>query len=167
MRGTRQFSEHSQKMLQRYFVNEREVPDFEDLQDIFASLHSIVPNTIYIVDGLDALHQTDARRLLTYFRSLSANSGSKKTKSQILISSRDHIVGGTDVATFFPRIHRISTTENVMHDIHIYIEESIADKMVSKQLTDDDGLVNNMMDALLKESSGMYVKIFLFLFNSD
>ncbi|GKZ32353.1 hypothetical protein AbraIFM66950_001691 [Aspergillus brasiliensis] len=124
IKGTQQFSENGQRMLQKYFGSEREVPDIDDLEDLFASLYSDVTNATYIIDGLDALEQTDARRLLTYFRSLFRTSGSRA-------------------------------------DIQVYIRESIADRMVLQQLTEDNLLIRDMENILLQESSGMFLWVYL------
>ena len=149
------FSENGQKMLQRYFGSEREVPDIDDLEDIFAILSSDVPNATYVIDGLDALEQADARRLLTYFRSLCRTGGDKAIGPRLLIFSREYFVGGTSVATYLPKVPQISTTYNVLQDIQVYIRESIADRMVLQPLTEDNQLIRDMENILLQESSGM------------
>lgn len=142
-------------MLQRYFGSKREVPDLDDLEDIFASLYTDVSNATYVIDGLDALEQTDARRLLTYFRLLFQTGGDKAIGRRLLIFSREYFVGGTSVATYLPNVPEISTTCNVLQDIQVYIRESIADRMVLHQLTEDSHLINDMESILLQESSGM------------
>lgn len=142
-------------MLQRYFGSEREVPDIDDLEDIFAILSSDVPNATYVIDGLDALEQADARRLLTYFRSLCRTGGDKAIGPRLLIFSREYFVGGTSVATYLPKVPQISTTYNVLQDIQVYIRESIADRMVLQPLTEDNQLIRDMENILLQESSGM------------
>ncbi|GKZ55137.1 hypothetical protein AnigIFM49718_011492 [Aspergillus niger] len=155
VKGTQQFSENGQRMLQRYFGSKREVPDLDDLEDIFASLYTDVSNATYVIDGLDALEQTDARRLLTYFRLLFQTGGDKAIGRRLLIFSREYFVGGTSVATYLPNVPEISTTCNVLQDIQVYIRESIADRMVLHQLTEDSHLINDMESILLQESSGM------------
>ncbi|PYI09480.1 hypothetical protein BO78DRAFT_272690, partial [Aspergillus sclerotiicarbonarius CBS 121057] len=151
----------SQKLLQRYFGSEREVPDMGDLEDILSSLYSSAPDAIYVVDGLDALEEKDARRLLTYFRLSFGNPRFKATGSQLLIFSREYLVGGPNIATYFPSIPQISTARNVMPDIRIYIEESIADRMMLKRLTDNNELIDEMKFTLLARSSGMFLWVYL------
>ncbi|GKZ98794.1 hypothetical protein AnigIFM60653_000128 [Aspergillus niger] len=155
VKGIQQFSENGQRMLQRYFGSKREVPDLDDLEDIFASLYTDVSNATYVIDGLDALEQTDARRLLTYFRLLFQTGGDKAIGRRLLIFSREYFVGGTSVATYLPNVPEISTTCNVLQDIQVYIRESIADRMVLHQLTEDSHLIKDMESILLQESSGM------------
>ncbi|RAK91400.1 hypothetical protein BO79DRAFT_104963, partial [Aspergillus costaricaensis CBS 115574] len=155
------FSENGQKMLQRYFGSEREVPDIDDLEDIFAILSSDVSNATYVIDGLDALEQADARRLLTYFRSLCRTGGDKAIGPWLLIFSREYFVGGTSVATYLPKVPQISTTYNVLQDIQVYIRESIADRMVLQPLTEDNQLIRDMENILLQESSGMFLWVYL------
>ncbi|KAF7166132.1 hypothetical protein CNMCM5623_010009 [Aspergillus felis] len=161
IRTSQPFPEKIKKILHRYFGREREVPDIEDLQDILSQLFYVVPNTTYIVDGLDALNRTDAKHLLSCLRSLLCKSSQPLMGSQILFFSRDHLAGNMDIAMFMPGIRRISTSENVIHDIRVYIEESIADKMVYKRLTEDNTLLSEMKHILLKESSGMFLWVYL------
>ncbi|GIJ81640.1 hypothetical protein Asppvi_000139 [Aspergillus pseudoviridinutans] len=161
IRTSQPFPEKIKKILHRYFGREREAPDIEDSQDILSQLFYAVPNTTYIVDGLDALDQTDAKYLLSCLRSLFFNSSQPLMGSQILFFSRDHLAGNMDIAMFMPDICRISTSENVVHDIRVYIEESIADKMVYKRLTEDNTLLSEMKHTLLKESSGMFLWVYL------
>ncbi|GLA61111.1 hypothetical protein AtubIFM54640_001620 [Aspergillus tubingensis] len=155
IKRAQQFSGNGQRMLQRYFGSEREVPGIDDLEDIFASLSSDVSYATYVIDGLDALEQVDARRLLTYLRSLCRTGGDKAIGPRLLIFSREYFVGGTSVATYLPNVPQISTTYNVLQDIRVYIRESIADQMVLQQLTEDNQLIRDMENILLQESSGM------------
>ncbi|PWY81729.1 hypothetical protein BO94DRAFT_148466 [Aspergillus sclerotioniger CBS 115572] len=154
-------SNGSQKLLQKYFNVKREAPDLEDLEHVFASLYTDVSNAIYVVDGLDALKQKDARWLLIYFRSLFEACHGEATGPRLLIVSREYFVGGTNVATYLPNIHQISTTGNVTHDIEIYIKESIADRMMVKQLTNSEELIDRMKGILLRESSEMFLWVYL------
>lgn len=51
---------------------------------------------------------------------------------------------------------QISTSLNVMADIEVYIETSVADKMLFKKLTDNAQLLDDVKRSLLMGSSGMY-----------
>ncbi|KAL2814210.1 hypothetical protein BDW59DRAFT_176537 [Aspergillus cavernicola] len=150
-----------QEMLQRYFGPKRRTPDIEDLQDIFTRLFYLMPGATYVLDGLDALEQTDTKCLLTYLQSLFCSSSQPSPTSRIFFLSRDYLAGNMSIDVFFPSVTRISTSENVMHDIRVYIEDSIADKMLRKRLTADNSLVNEMKRVLLVESLGVFLWVYL------
>lgn len=56
---------------------------------------------------------------------------------------------------FLAGVCQISTTSNVMPDIHTYIDTSVTDKLMSRKLTDDLALLDEVKRVLLEESSGM------------
>ncbi|KAH8797864.1 hypothetical protein F5884DRAFT_864219 [Xylogone sp. PMI_703] len=141
--------------IRRFFGPKRIEPDFEDLKDIFISLFHYIPDTIYILDGLDALDREHGEGLLRVFQSLFCNSRSTQG-SRILLLSRDQIPGYIDVAIAMPGICQISTLSNVLRDIETYIETSIVDKSLFHRLTDDPQLLEEIKRVLLIESSGMY-----------
>ena len=113
-----------------------------------------MPNTTYILDGLDTLDKEDSERLLRVFQSLFCGPRSPHG-SRILLLSREQIPGFIDIATAMPAIRQISTSCNVMRDIEVYIETRITDKMMLKRLTDDRQLLDEIKRILLLESSGM------------
>lgn len=131
------------------------MPDFEDLQDVFMEVFYNVPNTIYIVDGIDALDEENSNSFLRFVQSIFCGSKSLQG-SRILLFSREQISGFINIATFIPGIRQISTLDNVMGDIKRYIETSIVDKTMSRKLTSDRQLLEEIKSVLLTESSGMY-----------
>lgn len=141
--------------LQKFFGPERIRPDFDDLQDIFSRLCPIVPRTVYIIDGIDALQEIHAIRFLKFiqrfFSSTDASHG-----SQILLLSRDQVPGYINIGTFIHGIHQISISTNATQDIKKYVETSIDEKMMYRKLTDDVSLLNKIKETLLTESSDMY-----------
>lgn len=140
--------------LRRFYGNKRTEPDFEDLRDIFIRLFNCTPDTIYILDGLDALNETQIKSLLNLFRLLFCCSEAPRG-SRILLLSREYIPGA-DIAKSMPGIRQISTSSNVMRDIEVYIETTIADKtMYKRKLTDDPLLLQQVKRILATESSGM------------
>lgn len=139
------------------------MPDFEDLQDIFMEVFYDVPNTIYIVDGIDALDEENSNSFLKFIQSIFCGSKSLQG-SRILLFSREQISGFINIATFIPGIRQISTLENVMGDIQRYIETSIVDKTIFRNLTNDRQLLEEIKSVLLTESSGMYDLSFNILF---
>ncbi|PLN76248.1 hypothetical protein BDW42DRAFT_188769 [Aspergillus taichungensis] len=150
-----------EEILRRHFGPSRQIPDLEDFKSLFTHLFYLVPNAIYVLDGLDSLEQDHVKSLLTYFGSLFRKPGRSPLHSRALFLSRDHLAGNTTVSMFFTNIPRISTSGNVTEDIRIYIEDSIAEKMVFNKLTMDDSLVMDMKSVLTRESSGMFLWVFL------
>lgn len=145
------------EILRCHFGPKGRAPDVEDLQEIFTRLFYLTPGAIYVLDGLDSLDQSDAKCLLTFLQSLLRGPNQPPRTSQILFLSREYLAGNMRIDVFFPRVTQISTSDNVMHDIRIYIEGSIADKMLHKRLTVDSSLLDEMKSTLLLESSGVYV----------
>lgn len=142
---SRTFPEDVIRQIKRFFGHDRRVPDFEDLKDIFTRLFYYVPNTIYVLDGLDALNQEHIKGLLTFIRPLFRDPKSPQG-SRILLLSREQIPGYINIATFMPGTCQIST------------ETSVDDKAMCRKLTDDRSLLDDIKRVLLTESSGMYDK---------
>lgn len=134
--------------IKRFFGPKRTEADFEDLQDLFTLLFRSVPDTVYVLDGLDFLDQNHCRSLLKLFRSLFSGGG-PLNGSRILLLSREQLPGYRDIAAFIPSIRQISTSSNVMRDIEVYIETSISDKMVCRKLTKDPKLLDEVREVLL------------------
>lgn len=145
-----------EREMKKYFGPKRMKPDFEDIENIFSWLFPHVPNTIYVLDGLDLAESGQARSILKCFRSLFCDDNSSHG-SQILLVSREQMPGFISISTFFPGIQIISTSANVFGDIELYIEEGMNDKMMMRRLTDDMSLLSEMKLTLMTESSGMYV----------
>jgi hypothetical protein len=131
------------------------VPDFDDLKDVFIQLFHFIPDTVYIIDGLDSLNPDQSKDLFAFFSSLFCGSRSP-LESRILVFSREQLPGYTGIPLFMAGIHQISTTSNVMPDLHAYIDTSVTDKLMSRKLTDNLALLDEVKRVLLEESSGMY-----------
>lgn len=140
--------------LNRFFGKDRVYPDFDDLKGVFFQLFQLVPDTVYIIDGLDALNPSQSKDLFEFFRSLFCSSGSPP-ESRILVFSREQLPGYTGIPLFMAGIRQISTTSNVMPDLQAYIDTSITDKLMTRKLTDDLALLDEVKRVLLEESSGM------------
>ncbi|RHZ62633.1 hypothetical protein CDV55_106452 [Aspergillus turcosus] len=146
--------------LNRFFGKKRVVPDFDDLKDVFIQLFYHIPDTVYILDGLDALNLDQSKDLFELFRFLFCGSRSPP-ESRILVFSREQLPGFTGIPLFMAGIHRISTTSNVMPDLQTYIDTSVTDKLMSRTLTDNLTLLDEVKQTLLKESSGMFLWVYL------
>ncbi|KAJ5777337.1 hypothetical protein N7520_000583 [Penicillium odoratum] len=146
--------------IRKYFGDKRVKPDLDDLKDIFTLLFPYASDTIYVVDGIDALDRKQAKSLLSVFRSLFFDSRSQQG-SRILVLSRDQVPGYINIDTFMPGIYRISTSGNVMQDIETYTESSIADKTMCRKITDDSLLSEEIPRRLLIESSEMFLWVYL------
>lgn len=154
-RTSRPYPEDVAREIKKFFGHKRVQPDLEDLKDIFTRFFHYVSDTIYVVDGVDALDRDHARSLLELFRSLFHDSGPQRG-SRILLLSRDQVPGYINITIFMPGIRQISTSANVIQDIRTYIESSITDKTMRRKLTDDPLLIKEIQLRLLAESSGMY-----------
>ncbi|KAM0249501.1 hypothetical protein ACHAQJ_009049 [Trichoderma viride] len=152
---SRPYPEDVVQDLRKFFGPRRTQPDFDDLQNIFSRLFYAVPNTIYIIDGIDALHEDHAIQLLKVIQRLFCNPNLSKS-SRILLLSRDQVPGYINIDTFIDGIRRISISANVMQDIKNYIETSVSEKMMYRRLTDDNSLLKEIKETLLTESSNMY-----------
>ncbi|KAJ5432564.1 ankyrin repeat-containing protein [Penicillium daleae] len=146
--------------LNHFFGKKRVVPDFDDLKEIFIQLFHIIPDTVYIIDGLDALSPEQSKDLFGLFRSLFCGSGSPP-ESRMLVFSREQLPGYTGIPLFMAGVRQISTTSNVMPDLHTYIDTSVTDKLMSRRLTDDLALLDEVKRVLLEESSGMFLWVYL------
>ena len=153
-RSSRLFPTGFLEELQKFFGIDRIVPDFEDLKDMFMQIFYHVPNTIYVIDGIDALDGENSKRLLKLIQSIFCGRKSLEG-SRILLLSRDHIEGYINISTFIPGIRQISTSANVTGDIERFIEVSVIDKTMHRRLTDDGQLLEELKSALLTESAGM------------
>lgn len=143
------------KDLRRFFGEKKMKSDIEDLKDVLTELFHYVPDTTYIVDGLDALHLNDAKMLLACFQKLFCGSV-QQPKSQILLLSRNQLPGYIDLALLMPGIRQISTYDNNLQDIEGYIKAKIQDKMMVRKLTDSTSLLQELSGHLLRKSTGMY-----------
>lgn len=143
------------KDIRRFFGHKRTQPDFDDLKDIFTNLFHHIPDTIYVIDGLDALDERHAKTLLKFIRSLFCDSLPPQG-TRLLLLSREQVPGHINITTLIPGTRRILTSSNVMRDIETYIETTIAEKMMFITLTDDPQVMEEIKQVLLKESSGMY-----------
>jgi hypothetical protein len=141
--------------IRKSFGHNRVKSDFDDLKNIFTRLFHNFSDTIYVLDGVDALVREHARSLLGVFRTLFVDSKAQQG-SRILLLSRDQVPGYININTFMPGIRQISTSANIMQDIETYIKASITDKIMCRKLTDDPSLLNEIRQRLLAESSGMY-----------
>lgn len=139
----------------KFFGHNKVKADLDDLKNIFSRFFVHAPDTIYVLDGVDALDQKNAKYLLGFFRSLFLDSRNQQG-SRLLLLSRDQVPGYINMNTLMPGIRHISTSANVMQDIKTYIESSIIDKNVCRKLTDDPVLLEEIRHRLLAESSGMY-----------
>ncbi|PYI22891.1 purine and uridine phosphorylase [Aspergillus violaceofuscus CBS 115571] len=148
--------------LERFFGRDRRVPDYDDLREIFNLLFSYMPNTIYVLDGLDALEQQECQKMLLLIRA-TFSSASPPNGSKIMLSSRNHVPGYVNIATFMPWFLRISTFNHVTQDIEFYIKASIDDKSMLRKLTSDCSLLEEVKRVLLAEASGMFLWVYLIL----
>ena len=144
-----------EREVRKFFGAKRLEPDFDDLADIFLSLYTYTPKTIYVIDGLDEFDGKEARKVLRVVQQL-FGSQTKQNGSRILIFSRDQIAPFLDVTRFVPGTARISTSlENIASDIQLYTKDAIKNKMYVRELTSDPALMEETEQKLLEGASGM------------
>ncbi|PON28229.1 hypothetical protein TGAM01_v202723 [Trichoderma gamsii] len=146
--------------LRKFFGPKRIQPDFDDLQVVFSRLCRSVPDTIYIIDGVDALQEAHAIRFLKFIQRLFCSSDASQGP-RILLLSRDQVPGYINIGTFIHGIYQISISTNAEQDIKHYIETSIDEKMKYRTLTNDVSLLNEIKNTLLTESSQMFLWAYL------
>ncbi|OOQ87883.1 hypothetical protein PEBR_15031 [Penicillium brasilianum] len=159
-RMSRPIPEDVAREIRKFFGHNKVVADLDDLRDIFTRCFPHVSDTIYVVDGIDALDREHAKLLLEIFRSLFVDPRAHQG-SRILLLSRDQVPGYINIDTFMPGIRQISTATNVMEDIKTYIDSSITDKTMCRKITDDSSLLKEIRQRLLAESSGMFLWVYL------
>jgi hypothetical protein len=152
---SRPYPEDVAREIRKFFGHNRVKADLDDLKDIFTCFFPHVSDTIYVIDGIDALDREHAKYLLEIFRSLFVDPRAHQG-SRILLLSRDQVPGYININTFMPGIRQISTATNVMDDIKTYIDSSITDKTMCRKITGDSSLLREIRQRLLAESSGMY-----------
>lgn len=141
--------------IRKFFGAKRSEPDFDDLNDIFSSLYTHTPNTIYIVDGLDEFDEREVKKVMRVVRRLFGSQNTGQNGSRILISSRDSIAPTLNMTRSVPGTAHISTSEKIAGDIQLYTEAAIADKMYDRELTNDPALMEEVKQRLLEGASGM------------
>ncbi|KAL6905000.1 putative ankyrin repeat-containing protein [Trichoderma evansii] len=154
------FPEDVAPALRRFFGPERTRPDFDDLEHVFSRLCRVVPDTVYIIDGIDALQEKHAIRFLKFVQQL-FSSPRVSHRSRVLLLSRDQVPGYINVGTFIHGICQIPISTNATQDIESYIETSITEKMMYRKLTDDVSLLKKIKETLHTESSNMFLWVHL------
>ncbi|KAJ5716985.1 hypothetical protein N7488_002631 [Penicillium malachiteum] len=154
------FASNVSEDIYRLFGDKRIQPDLEDLKHIFTLCFRSMPDTVYVIDGLDALDRKHAKFLLQVFKSL-FHDFKHRRGPRILLLTRDQVPGYINISTFIPGIRQISTSVNFMDDIGTYIESTITDKTMGRRLTDSLLLIQEIWQRLLTESSGMFLWVYL------
>lgn len=134
----------------RYFYNPAgPEPDLDDIVDIFARLYGAVPDTFFVIDGLDEMNSAEASAILSTFHNLLQAEHLQK----VFIASRDKI--GLGVTPDFALRIRLSP-EETSEDIKLYIETEISRKLRQERvLTDDPELCAQIKRRLSEEARGM------------
>ncbi|KAH8149033.1 uncharacterized protein LAJ45_07009 [Morchella importuna] len=111
-----------------------------------------IPHTSYIViDGLDECRADDRKRFMTCMNRLMKDS---KSRIKIVISSREKV----DISRYLVDFKGIPLCSAVNHsDIVIYIRETIEEKLKDVNLKVGPGMVEEINDALIKGSDGMFL----------
>lgn len=143
-----------QQQIWRFFGTRYTQPDFDDLADIFMRLSNEITGITYVIDGLDELDEEEAKRVLLVVKKIFGGE-TKQNGSRIALFSRDQIASYLKVPRFVPGTIHISTSNNIVEDIELYIEIVMEQKSCVRELTSDPALLKDIKRKLLEGASGM------------
>lgn len=137
--------------VKRFYGPKRYHPSFEEtIDNIFVPLSEELPTTIYVVDGLDECELEEVRKVLKTFRRLMSPHGPK-----VFISGRE----GLNVTTAIPDSIAICiSNEDNRGDIHRFIEWRIEEKMLEKQITEKESVLQDIKSKLNERADRMSVQ---------
>jgi hypothetical protein len=137
--------------IKRFYSPKRHYPEFEEIIDeIFVPLSELLPNTIYVVDGLDECELKEVRKVLKTFQKMISQYGTR-----IFISGRDAL----DVTNSIPSsIAIVISDEDNREDICRFIEWRIGEKMSERQLTEKESVLQDIKSKLNEKADRMSVQ---------
>jgi hypothetical protein len=130
--------------------------DFDDLAEVAVTLLKYTPNTMCVIDGLDELHDNEAKKVLCLIGRLLGDKD-KRYSLRILLFSRDHVAPYLDVTRLIPGTRRISMSNNAIRDLQLFADSKINEKMCLRELPGGPDLVAEIKRRLLEDASEMYV----------
>ena len=137
--------------VKRFYGPKRYHPSFEEtIDNIFVPLSELLPTTIYVVDGLDECELEEVRKVLKTFRELMSPHGPK-----VFISGRE----GLDVTIAIPDSIAICiSNEDNREDIHRFIKWRIEEKILEKQITEKECVLQDIKRKLNERADRMLVQ---------
>jgi hypothetical protein len=137
--------------IKRFYGPKRHYPEFEEIIDeIFVPLSELLPNTIYVVDGLDECELKEVRKVLKAFQKMISQYGTR-----IFISGREAL----DVTNSIPdSIAVVMSDEDNREDIRRFIEWRIGEKMWERQLTEKESVLQDIKIKLNEKADRMSVQ---------
>ncbi|KAK2793669.1 hypothetical protein FQN51_001181 [Onygenales sp. PD_10] len=134
--------------VKRFYGPKHYRPNFEEITSkIFIPLTKRLPDITYAVDGLDECKPMEVQKVLKTFRQVIALKGSR-----VFISGRDCL----DVEHSIPGSIRISIAdEDNSEDINNFINWKIEEKMLERQLTEDESVLQEIKNELNKRADRM------------
>ncbi|KAK2807307.1 hypothetical protein FQN50_005461 [Emmonsiellopsis sp. PD_5] len=140
--------EETRNYVKRFYGPKHYRPNFEEITSkIFIPLTKRLPDIIYAVDGLDECEPMEVQKVLKVFRQVIALKG-----PSVFISGRDSL----DVKHSIPGsilIH-IADGDN-KEDINNFINWKIEEKMLERQLTEDESVLQEIKNELNKGADRM------------
>jgi hypothetical protein len=130
--------------LRQFYSPEALPPNFDELIDkIFIPLGKLLPQTVYVVDGLDECEPAEIQMVLKVVR---------RCNLRIFISGRENL----NVEHCVPNssVIRISE-EHANEDIRQFIEWKIKGKMLERKITENGSLVQNIKSTLVSKADRM------------
>ena len=137
--------------IKRFYGPKRYHPSFEEtIDNIFVPLSELLPTTIYVVDGLDECELEEVQKILKAFRKLVSLHGLK-----VFISGRE----GLNVTAAIPDSIAICiSNEDNREDIHRFIDWRIEEKMLEKQITEKECVLQDIKSKLNERADYMSVQ---------
>ena len=142
---------HIISCIKRFYGPKRYHPSFEEtIDDIFIPLSELLPTTMYVVDGLDECELKEVQKILKTFRKLMSLHSLK-----VFISGRE----GLNVTTaILDSIAICISNEDNREDIHRFIEWRIEEKMLEKQITEKECVLQDIKSKLNERADRMLVQ---------
>ena len=121
--------------------------DFEEfLDDVFMPLNAFVPETIYIVDGLDECELPEARKVLIALRKLAL------LGQRIFISGREIL----DVTIAIPMSVSLAISEaDTREDIRSFTDWKTEEKTRERNLTEKESVLQDVIRVLNEKADRM------------
>ncbi|KAK2791301.1 hypothetical protein FQN52_004978 [Onygenales sp. PD_12] len=134
--------------VKRFYGPKHYRPNFEEITSkIFIPLTKRLPDITYAVDGLDECEPMEVQKVLKTFRQVIALKGPR-----VFISGRDCL----DVEHSIPGSIRIRIADgDNSEDINNFINWKIEEKMLERQLTEDESVLQEIKNELNKRADRM------------
>lgn len=152
-----QLSQEHELQIRSKLTDPKQKQPLETLIAILAPFRASVPDCLYVVDGIDALPESEIMVFLKFLRSHFAETFESSHQHKMLVFCRDTLGRGVRFDNIpCSSILRI-VLENIKHDLDMYVEHEVEDKEASRRISTDPELVQRIKQVLKQNSEKMYV----------